>query len=201
MPNLTIIAGCNGSGKSSTASVFLPSTVPSFDYDKRFLTNYRSILDSDLREEIARNTTTKEFEQAIENAINSQQDFCYETNFDSYPVFWAKKFKEAGYRLNLIFFCLDDQEIARFRIQVRTENNGHFVSNQTIDFKWKEGYKNVNLHYRYFDNLLIVDNSRHNEIFTNLLQIEGEEIELLTENELPDYFERRFPSIYKMVRR
>lgn len=62
------------------------------------------------------------------------------------------------YQINLIFFCLANQEIARHRIQVRTEFKGHFVNNETIDLKWKAGYKNLNLHFRFFDNILIVQN-------------------------------------------
>jgi len=34
MPNLIIIAGCNGAGKSTFASSFLPEGLSSFDYDR-----------------------------------------------------------------------------------------------------------------------------------------------------------------------
>jgi len=200
MPELTIIAGCNGSGKSSTGYTFVPKNLVPFDYDKLFLKNYNSLLDSDFREEMAKNMTTAAFEKAANEAIRSNTDFCYETNFDTHPVYWAEKFKAANFSLNLIFFCLESQEIARKRIEVRTENKGHFVNNQTIDFKWKAGYKNANLHYQMFDKILIVDNSKHNEIFTNLIQIESGRIELMTEL-LPEYFKRRFPSIDKMMNR
>ena len=198
MPELTIIAGCNGSGKSTFAKSFLPPVVVSFDYDKLFLRNYDSLLDSDFRDEMAKNMTTAAFEEAANGAIQRKIDFCYETNFDTYPVLWAERFKAAGFTLSLIFFCLENQEIARKRIEVRTENKGHFVSNTTIDFKWKAGYKNANLHYQMFDKLLIVDNSKHNELFTNLIQIQNGQIELMTNN-LPSYFGRRFPSIWKRL--
>ncbi|MBP9152514.1 MAG: zeta toxin family protein [Flavobacteriales bacterium] len=198
MPKLTIIAGCNGSGKSTFAKSFLTSDVASFDYDKLYLKNYDSLLDSDFREEMAKNMTTTAFENAANDAIQSKTDFCYETNFDTHPIYWAEKFREAGFTLNLIFFCLERQEIARKRIEVRTENKGHFVNNKTIDFKWKAGYKNANLYYGFFDNVLIVDNSKHNEIFTNLVQIEQGRVELMT-NQLPTYFGHRFPSISKMI--
>jgi len=198
MPELTIIAGCNGSGKSTYAKSFIREHLTSFDYDKLFLQTYDSLLDSDFREEIAKNMTTTAFEKAANDAIQSKTDFCYETNFDTHPVFWAEKFAEAGFTLNLIFFCLENQEIARNRIEVRTENKGHFVNNKTIDFKWNTGYKNANIHYQLFDNILIVDNSKHNEVFTNLVQMESGQIELMTD-ELPDYFERRFPTIFHML--
>lgn len=198
MPKLTIIAGCNGSGKSTTARSFLPLNVPSFDYDKRFLSHYNSMPDSDFREKMAKNITTKEFENAIADAIRSKRDFCYETNFDSYPIFWAAKFKAAGFKLNLIFFCLENQEIARHRIQVRTENKGHFVNDRTVDFKWKEGYKNINLHFGFFDHLLIVENSVNKQPYTNLVQMDENSVDMMTEV-LPDYFERRLPAIFKLI--
>ncbi|MFT4681766.1 MAG: putative ABC-type ATPase [Granulosicoccus sp.] len=198
MPDLTIIAGCNGSGKSSTGHTFLPDRVQPFDYDKRFLEIYRAMSDNELREAIAKNQTTCEFEEAVNQAIEHGLDFCYETNFDEHPIYWAEKFSDAGYSLNLIFFCLESQELAQERVQIRTENKGHFVTDSVIDYKWKAGYKNANLHYHFFDNILVVDNSTTNQIYTNLLQVEGKEITLMVRN-LPSWFERRFPGIVKML--
>lgn len=198
MPELIIIAGCNGAGKSTFASSFLPEGLTSFDYDRLLIENYNSLPDSELRELFAKSKTTKDFELSIEKSLLNKSDFCDETNFDSHPIYWAQKFKENGYQINLIFFCLVNQEIARHRIQVRTEFKGHFVDNKTIDLKWKAGYKNANLHYKFFDNILFVDNSKQNDIYTNLLQIEKGEITLMTE-ELPDYFKQRLPDIYKKI--
>jgi len=199
MPDLTIIAGCNGAGKSTFAPSFLPDGQQSFDYDKLFLENYGKLSDSELREKFARDETTKALELAVESALISKTDFCYETNFDVNPIFWAEKFKEQGYTLNLIFFCLENQEIARHRIQVRTEFNGHFVDNNTINYKWKAGYKNLNIYFTFFDNILIVDNSKNNAIYTNLLQIEREKIVMMTK-EIPAYFSIRLPEIFKLIK-
>lgn len=141
MPNLTIIAGCNGAGKSTFASSFLPDDLVSFDYDKLYLAHYNSLPDSELRDQFAKNQTTQDFESAVSKALFHKMDFCYETNFDSHPLYWADKFREQGYDINLIFFCIENQEIAKHRIQVRTEFKGHFVDDKTIDLKWKLGYK------------------------------------------------------------
>jgi predicted ABC-type ATPase len=198
MPNLTIIAGCNGAGKSTFASSLLPDGLTSFDYDRRFLENYDSLPDSELREEFAKKQTTKDFEDSIDKALKNKTDFCYETNFDIYPLIWAEKFKEQGFQINLIFFCLDNQEIARYRIQVRTEFKGHFVDNKTIDLKWKAGYKNINLHFQFFDNVLFIDNSEQNNLYTNLLQIENGEVIQMTDK-IPEYFGRRLPDISALL--
>lgn len=200
MPSLTIIAGCNGAGKSTFASSLLPDGLTSFDYDRRFIENYDSLPDSELREEFAKKQTTQDFEDSIDKALKNKTDFCYETNFDIHPLIWAEKFRENGYEINLIFFCLDNQDIARYRIQVRTEFKGHFVDDKTIDLKWKAGYKNVNLHFGFFDNILFVDNSEQNNIYSNLLQIEKREV-ILMSDKIPEYFRRRLPDIDKMIRR
>ncbi|MFO7869254.1 MAG: hypothetical protein R6U95_08160 [Bacteroidales bacterium] len=100
--------------------------------------------------------------------------------------------------MNLIFFCIDNQDIAKHRVQVRTEFKGHFVDEDTIDIKWKAGYKNVNIHFNFFDNVLFVDNSASNEVYTNILQIENKEIILMTEN-IPKYFKHRLPKIYNLI--
>ena len=68
MPDLTIIAGCNGAGKSAFATSFLPEGLTSFDYDRVFLEIYNSLPDSELREQFAKNQTTEDFELSIEKA-------------------------------------------------------------------------------------------------------------------------------------
>lgn len=199
MPKLTIIAGCNGAGKSTYASSFLPDNLISFDYDKLFLKNYNLLTVSEYRDKFAKRKTSEEFEQAIQESLNNKNDFSYETNFDTLPIYWAEKFKEAGFSIDIIFFCLKNQEIAKHRVQVRTEFDGHFVNNKTIDLKWKAGYKNINKYYSYFNNMLLVDNSETNNVYTNILQIEDGIIELMS-IKIPDYFERRFPDIYKLIK-
>ena len=198
MPNLIVIAGCNGAGKSTFASSFLPDGLISFDYDKQYLEHYSTLSDSEFRDKFARDRTTKDFEEAVNRAIKNKTDFCYETNFDSNPVHWPEQFRKHGFTLDLIFFCLDNQKIAIRRVEERAEFKGHFVDNTTIDLKWKAGYKNLNEHYTFFDNILLVDNSVQKEVYSNLMQIEHGEIVLMSDR-LPDYFKRRFPDIYKKI--
>lgn len=195
MAELTIIAGCNGSGKSTFATSFLKEGLTSFDYDKLYLQIYATLQDCEFREEMARNMTSLTFEEEVNYALTHHLDFCYETNFDEHPLYWPDIFKKNGYSINLIFFCLQNQEIAKERIRIRCEFKGHFVDDETIDLKWKAGYKNINTHYSYFDRILFVDNSINNEIYTNLLQIVDNQV--FPMSPLPDYFAQRFPNLMK----
>lgn len=200
-PYLIVIAGCNGSGKSTFSKVYSNDTVP-FDYDKRFMENYNSLIDSEFRDIMARNQTTQDLESSIRRAFSNKENFSYETNFDNSPMEWVKEAKGKKYITILIFFCLDSIDLAKTRVKNRTENNGHFVADDTISYKWKEGYKNLNKFYSYFDSLLLVDNST-NEYISNIVALFKNEsgdfdFELYCEN-LPDYAERRFPEIYNLI--
>ncbi len=77
MPDLIVIAGCNGAGKSTFASSFLSEGQIPFDYDRRFIENYSSLPDSELREHFAKRQTTQDFENAIKKAWLKQLDFSY----------------------------------------------------------------------------------------------------------------------------
>lgn len=201
-PTLIIVAGCNGAGKSTYSSSYVKDICP-FDFDKRFLETYNSMFDSEFREDMARNKTIQEFENAIQFAFDNNQSFCYETNFDSNPVYWAKRAKELGYRLELHFYCLESIEMAKLRVEYRTLDNGHFVPYETIKYKWKQGYKNLNLHFSLFDYILLIDNSKEDSPPINIFEISKESDELATfalfVDELPEYAQRRFPEIFKLI--
>src|SRR5680860_642279 len=102
-PMLLVIAGCNGSGKSSFSDFLTPKNLVPFDYDKYFLKNYNSLMDSELRDRMAHNITREFLDNSVQHAISKRKDFCYETNFNSTPMFWPNKFEQAGYEIN----CLD----------------------------------------------------------------------------------------------
>tara|TARA_B110000305_G_scaffold177411_1_gene196423 strand:- start:852 stop:1055 length:204 start_codon:yes stop_codon:yes gene_type:complete len=53
-PTLLVIAGCNGSGKSSFSKAFTKNGTP-FDYDKIHLQKYNSLIPNDLRDQMAHN--------------------------------------------------------------------------------------------------------------------------------------------------
>lgn len=202
-PSLRIIAGCNGAGKSTYSQLFSEDVHP-FDFDKRYLERYRSMRDSELREEIAKNLTSDEFIAELESALSLGKSFSFETNLMlPYPDWIISKGQKLGYRLEMYFFCLSSEALARERVEIRVKNDGHYVDNQTIKVKWKEGYKNINKHYTDFDYLLFVDNSQEKSP-TLLFEMEryNENSYILGKycDELPEYTERRLPAIFNLLK-
>jgi predicted ABC-type ATPase len=192
-PTLTIIAGCNGSGKSSFSNAFCSDSSAPFDYDKVYLKFYENLLDTDVRELMAHNKARQNLELAINNAIHNQLDFTYETNFNSTPLFWPEKFKKAGYNLRLVFFCLNSIEEAKRRVQIRVENGGHFVPENEIRERYELGYKHLNQHWKYFDDVILFDTSTYNEKPKYILSVYNGKIEML--NGFPEYLKSYIPDI------
>lgn len=197
-PSLYVIAGCNGSGKSTFSKAVIPSHLNSFDYDKHFIRIYGTLFDSELRDRMAHNLARKELETAIEKAINNKLDFCYETNFNSTPLYWPTIFKNSGYKLVLIFFCLSSTTEAKRRVQIRIENGGHFVPEREIEIRFKQGYENLNFNYNFFNTIHLLDSNAYGKEPKHLISVQHNQI--LAQNNFPEYLQHRLPSMYRFIK-
>ncbi|MCB0482154.1 MAG: hypothetical protein KDC83_12020 [Flavobacteriales bacterium] len=104
MPSLIVVAGCNGSGNSTYSKAISPDNITPFDYDQVFLNIYHNLLEIDIKDEMAHAKSRAELLFQVEQSIKNRIDFCYETNFNSTPMYWPDRFKMAGYDLTLIYF-------------------------------------------------------------------------------------------------
>jgi len=160
-PTLLIVAGCNGSGKSSFSKALSPNNSFPYDYDLVFLNFYNSLIDIELKERMAHNLSSENSRTSIETAIEQKENFCYETNFNSTPLHWPTIFKQEDYRLELTFFCLDSIDKAKERVRIRVENGGHFVPDLEIEERYRLGYKHLNENWKFFDAIHLFETSEY----------------------------------------
>ncbi len=192
-PALLVVAGCNGSGKSSFSKSLVPVDFFPFDYDYHYLKFYASISDSSLRETMAHNMAFTELENQINRAIINRENFCYETNFNSTPLHWPAYFKQRGYKLQLIYLCLNSIDEAKRRVEIRVKNGGHFVSETEIKKRYYEGFANLNEHFSYFDVIDLFDTSEYSKEPKYLCSIE--EGLVVSKIKLPNYLLNLIPDI------
>ena len=173
-PRLLVIAGYNGSGKSSFSKFLVPSsnTIP-FDYDSHFLSHYRALIDIDIKEQMAHNLASTDLNDEIEEAWKSRKDFAFETNFDTEPMYWPNQFKAKGYDLFLLFLCLDSIELANKRVLIRVENGGHFVPKYEVERRYYAGLRNLDKYYSQFDFIDIFEGSAHAKIPEHIASVEN----------------------------
>lgn len=201
-PSLIIVAGCNGSGKSTYSKFLVEKGVIPFDYDLKFRSYYESLPDSEFREQFARDKTTTELENVLESSFQHLRTFCFETNLYEFPMNWVNRAKDLGFRIVVFFFCLENMDLAKERVLIRTKNDGHFVEDSIVELKWKAGYKNINLHYPLVDLLVFIDNSEEDSptVLFELVKEDDFNFTIIKHvAQIPDYTERRLPSIFNLL--
>lgn len=196
-PQLLVIAGCNGAGKSSYSRILSPEGIEVFDYDKHFLEIYSALIPTDFQDQMAHSMAYQKLETQINQAINTGKSFAYETNFNSEPLHWPLIFKAAGYEINMIYFCLNSVEEAQKRVAIRVENGGHFVPDSEIIARFKAGYSNLNEFFGFFDTLHLFNSSTYGKAPDYCLTFQKGE--LVKKADLPIFLEDLTSTLYKQA--
>lgn len=157
--DLYIIAGCNGAGKTTASFTILPNIL-----------NCREFVNAD---EIARGLSPFQPEKVsfeagrimierINDLLNSKENFAFETTLAtrSYrsKIFLAK---EKGYNVTLLFFWLQNVNLAVERVRTRVLEGGHHIEADVIKRRYMRGIKNLfEIYLPIVDEVMIFDNSK-----------------------------------------
>lgn len=159
MPNLFIISGCNGAGKTTASFTVLPE-----------LLQVKEFVNAD---EIARGLSPFQPEKVsieagkimlrrLQELMSQKEDFAFETTLSTRSfVGLIKRAKEQGYTVNLIYYWLDSVELAIERVKARVAEGGHNIPTDTIIRRYHAGLKNfINLYKDSADYWMLIDNSQ-----------------------------------------
>jgi predicted ABC-type ATPase len=158
MPDLYIIAGCNGAGKTTACYTVLPEML----HCKEFVNgdNIATGISPFNPEKVAIDAGRIMLHR-IHELINQKESFAFETTLASKGfVSLIKQAKTTGFKITLIYFWLDSIETAKLRVKERVKKGGHDVPQETIVRRYKRGIVNFLLLYKALcDFWLFVDNS------------------------------------------
>ena len=158
MPNLYIIAGCNGAGKTTASYTVLPEMLDCQEYINAdeiakglspFNPNKAAI-------EAGRLMLSK-----INSFVKNKIDFAFETTLATRSyVKTIQNAKENDYKVTLLFFWLDSIELAKERVQTRVTEGGHNIAENVIIRRYYAGIKNLfDLYIPICDYWMIFNNS------------------------------------------
>jgi len=158
MPNLFIIAGCNGAGKTTASYTVLPEML-----DCREFVNADEIAKglSPFNPESMSLQAGRILISRVKELLSQKADFAVETNLTakSYKNF-IKKARGRKYRVGLVFFWLDSPELALSRVEERKRNGGHGVPEEVVRRRYVEGVRNFfEIFSKIVDEYIIIDNS------------------------------------------
>jgi len=158
-PNLYVVAGPNGAGKSLFSSTLVETDFEVFDGDK-YISRLQHQFPETGSDVLSNRVNEIDFQEAKENAIRVKGNFAFETNFSSEdPTFSVRQFKEAGYNVHLVFIGVNTLEECIQRVDIRVKSGGHKVSEESIEYNFKYGYKHLYAHYSLFDTVSLYENS------------------------------------------
>ncbi len=155
---ILIIAGPNGSGKTSFAKEFLPNEAgcPVF-------INADMIAEglSPFQPSLANFQAGRIMVETIREYVRRGENFAFETTLSGLNYSrLIPRWREQGYFVKLVFLWLATPEIALDRIRHRVEEGGHDVPENVVRRRYRTGWSNFRLVYSHLvDEIVVYDNS------------------------------------------
>ncbi|OFW80672.1 MAG: hypothetical protein A2887_03290 [Alphaproteobacteria bacterium RIFCSPLOWO2_01_FULL_40_26] len=153
-----IIAGPNGSGKTSHARITL---LPDFLSSNEFVN----------ADEIAKILSPKNPEKSAIEAgrlmlkkmkflVDNKISFALETTLSARIYFdFIRKAQKCGYRINLIFLKLANAKLAQERVATRVSKGGHNIEPDVIRRRFQRGLDNLKDYLKIVDTAIIYEAS------------------------------------------
>ena len=140
-PNLYVISGCNGAGKTTASYTVLPEML-----------NCREFVNADniaagispFNPESVALGAGRIMLKRINELLTEGADFAFETTLatKSY-VSLLKKAKASGYKITLVYFWLSSPEEAIERVATRVSKGGHHIPEEVIRRRYYAGINNL----------------------------------------------------------
>jgi predicted ABC-type ATPase len=135
MPNLYLIGGCNGAGKTTAALTVLPNVLNCQEY-----VNADAIAAglSPLNPDAMARQAGRLMLQRIRELIQAGVDFSFESTLAARsfaPL--LQDCKSAGYVIHLAYFWLRSPELAISRVARRVASGGHSIPEETIRRRYR----------------------------------------------------------------
>ncbi len=174
--NLYIIAGCNGVGKTTASYTILPEII-----DCKEFVNADEIAKglSPFQPEKVAFEAGRIMINRINELLRENETFAFETTLSTRS--YRNKILEAkkqGYIVTLLFFWLNNVELAKERVRIRVKEGGHNIPKKVIERRYFNGIYNLfDIYLPIIDGVLIFDNSygKH-QLIAHKMGIENLEI-------------------------
>ena len=156
-PRCIIIAGPNGAGKTTFAREFLPKEEVIHFVNADLLAAGLS----PLKPALAALNAGRLFLAEVDRLAKDRKDFAFESTLSGLTyIRRLRRWKSAGYRIEIVFLQLASVQLAVRRVAIRVKQGGHNVSQIDVARRFERGLKNFQRVYKPLaDMWAIYDNS------------------------------------------
>jgi predicted ABC-type ATPase len=158
MPNLYIIAGCNGAGKTTASLTILPEILNCREFVNADLIAYGL---SPLNVQSVAMQAGRVMLGRIKDLLKDEKDFAFETTLATRSyVNLIREAKTKGYEVTLLYFWLHSPEQAKERVAERVAKGGHDIKDDVVERRYYRGIKNFfRIYSPVSDNWALFDNT------------------------------------------
>lgn len=162
MPEIYVIGGCNGSGKTTFALNLFP-TLANIEFINADIIAAR--LNPDNPDAVAI-PASRIMLQNLKSLAREKRDFAFETTLAARTFApFLRRCQAEGYRVNLIYVWLNSVELAIARVALRVASGGHNIPEDVIRRRYHRGRKNFReLYSKIADSWQVFDNSFDNQL-------------------------------------
>ena len=186
-PTLCIVAGPNGSGKTTTTVQLLNNE---WAADSIYI-NPDNIAQDTFGDWNSPEAVLKAAEEATRlryDCLEKGRDFVFETVFSSSEKLeFLRKAKAAGYFIRLFYVCTSDPAINVVRITQRYMNGGHEVPISKIISRYYKSLLNAAKAISFVDRAYIYDNSVDNQLPSLLYRTTDGQLFKQYTNDIPQW--------------
>ncbi|HEY5552481.1 MAG TPA: AAA family ATPase [Opitutaceae bacterium] len=146
MPNLFIIAGPHGAGKTTYVREFLPQEMKCLEFVNADLIAAGL---SPFAPDKAAFEAGRIMLRRLRELFARRQDFSFETTLTGFGyTHLLQEMREAGYRIRLDYLWIPDLEITRARVKQRVRKGGHDIPDEVQQRRFRKGLNLLFEHYR-----------------------------------------------------
>jgi predicted ABC-type ATPase len=206
-PQLFIITGSNGAGKSTYKQSLLPPAFRALEifdgdifYTQKSIEFYKIYKSSKEARRFAEEALEQEFLRLVESSISQKRDFAYEGHFTGKGAWQIpKRFKAADFEIHLIFCGLNTLVRSIQRVDLRVKSGGFHVTALAIENNYFGNMEMLNKNFTMFDSVKLIDTS--GKIIQMATLVNGKVIESIDANKMPNWLKTGMPEIFLTIKK
>jgi predicted ABC-type ATPase len=156
-PIVLVLAGCNGAGKTTSASLLLPALGIEHFVNADVIARGLSAFDP----ESVAFTAGRLMLERIDELAAARESFAFETTLSARSfASLLRRLKATGYRVQIAYVWLNRPELALERVADRVRRGGHHVPDEVVRRRYHGGIRNLlTLYQQIADRWVVYDNS------------------------------------------
>jgi predicted ABC-type ATPase len=160
MPDLYIIAGCNGAGKTTASLTILPDILGCREFVNADNIAYGI---SPFNVEAVALEAGRIMLHRIDELLMDHADFAIETTLATRSyVSLVRRAQATGYKVTLLYIWLNATDLALQRVSERVSKGGHNIPKNVVERRYYRGIKNFfSLFMPVCDRWIFADNSQN----------------------------------------